>query len=64
VNQALGQMLDANGQIDQATQYYQKALTIAKAVQPDLQATRIAALENRIRAGRPEPTGGGRGAGR
>jgi tetratricopeptide (TPR) repeat protein len=64
VNQALGQMLDANGQIDQGTQYYQKALTIAKAVQPDLQATRIAALENRIRAGRPEPTGGGRGAGR
>ena len=58
VNQALGQMLDANGQVDQATQYYQKALAIAKIVQPELEAARITALEKRISAGKPEPRGG------
>jgi hypothetical protein len=58
VNQALGQMLDANGQVDQATQHYQKALAIAKSVQPELQAARITALEKRISVGKPEPTGG------
>jgi hypothetical protein len=58
VNQALGQMLDANGQVDQAMQYYQKALAIAKSVQPELQAARIAALKERISAGKTEPSGG------
>ena len=58
VNQVLGQMLDANGQVDQATQYYQKALAIAMSVQPELQAARITALERRISAGKPEPRGG------
>jgi tetratricopeptide (TPR) repeat protein len=58
VNQVLGQMLDANGQVDQAAQYYQKALAIAMSVQPELQAARITALERRISAGRPEPRGG------
>jgi len=58
VNQALGQMLDANGRVDQATPYYQKALAIAKTVQPEMQAARITALERRIAAGKPEPRGG------
>jgi tetratricopeptide (TPR) repeat protein len=58
VNQVLGQMLDANGQVDQATPYYQKALAIAMSVQPELQAARITALEGRISAGKPEPRGG------
>ena len=58
VNQALGQMLDANGQADQATKYYQKALAIAKSVQPELQAARITALEKRISSGKPDPSGG------
>jgi hypothetical protein len=58
VNQVLGQMLDANGQVDRATPYYQKALAIAMSVQPELQAARITALEGRISAGKPEPRGG------
>jgi hypothetical protein len=53
VNQGLGQMLDANGQAGQATLYYQKALAIAKSVQPELQADLIGAVEKRISAGRP-----------
>jgi hypothetical protein len=61
VNQALGQVLDANGQSEAANQYYQKALTIAKAEQPEFQAARIAALETRINSGKPDTGGGGRG---
>jgi tetratricopeptide (TPR) repeat protein len=61
VNQTLGQMLDANGQIDAANQYYQKALAIATSVQPELQEARIAALQARIKSGKPQPPGGGRG---
>jgi len=61
VNQALGQVLDANGQSEAANQYYQKALTIAKAEQPEFQAARIAALETRINSKKPDTGGGGRG---
>ena len=61
MNQALGQVLDANGQSEAANQYYQKALTIAKAEQPEFQAARIAALETRINSGKPDTGGGGRG---
>jgi predicted TPR repeat methyltransferase len=61
VNQALGQVLDANGQSEAANQYYQKALTIAKAEQPEFQAARIATLETRINSGKPDTGGGGRG---
>ena len=50
VNQALGQVLDANGQSEAANQYYQKALTIAKAEQPEFQEARIADLEKRLGA--------------
>jgi hypothetical protein len=60
VNQALGQILDASRQPDDANRYYQKALTIAKAEQPDFQGARIAALETRIKTGKPD-TGGVRG---
>jgi 4-amino-4-deoxy-L-arabinose transferase-like glycosyltransferase len=55
VNQGLGQMLDANGRASQAMAYYQKALAIAKSVQPELQADLIAVVEKRISAGKPEP---------
>src|ERR1019366_3774653 len=61
VNQALGQVLDANGQSEAANQYYQKALTIAKAEQPAFQAARIDALETRINSKKPDTGGGGRG---
>jgi hypothetical protein len=50
VNQVLGQVLDASGQPAEAVQYYQKALTIAKSVQPEFQAARIAELETRLGA--------------
>jgi hypothetical protein len=61
VNQALGQVLDANGQSEAANQYYQKALTIAKAEQPAFQAARIDALETRINRKKPDTGDGGRG---
>jgi len=61
VNQALAQVLDANGQSEAANQYYQNALTIAKAEQPEFQAARIAALETQINSGKPDTGGGGRG---
>src|ERR1017187_9277707 len=61
VNQALGQVLDANGQSEAANQYYQKALTIAKAEQPAFQAARIDALETRINSKKPDTGGGGPG---
>ena len=54
VNQALGQVLDANGQSEAADPYYQKALTIAKAEQPEFEAARIDALETRIHSGASE----------
>lgn len=58
VNQALGQMLDANGQVDRATDSYRKALAIAKSVQPEYQAARITQIERRLATGKPEPRGG------
>jgi Flp pilus assembly protein TadD len=61
ITQTLAQMLDANGQIDEANQYYQKALALATSVQPEFQAARIAALQARIKRGTPDPPGAGRG---
>ncbi len=61
VNEALGHVLDANGQSEAANPYYQKALAIAKAEQPEFQAARIDALETRIQCGKPDAVGGGRG---
>jgi tetratricopeptide (TPR) repeat protein len=61
VNQALGQILDASRQPDDANRYYQKALTIAKAEQPAFQAARIDELETRINSKKPDTGGGGRG---
>jgi 4-amino-4-deoxy-L-arabinose transferase-like glycosyltransferase len=55
VNDAMGQALEANGQGDDAVRYYQKALTIAKAVQPEFQQGRIADLEARLRSGNGKP---------
>ncbi len=50
VNDMLGQAAEANGQPDDAARYYQKALTIAKSVQPGFQEARIADLEKRLGA--------------
>ena len=48
VNSMLGEALDASGQTSDATRYYQKALTIAKSMQPEFQAAMIADLEKRL----------------
>jgi hypothetical protein len=50
VNEMLGQAAEANGQPDDAARYYQKALTIAKSIQPGFQENRIADLEKRLGA--------------
>jgi tetratricopeptide (TPR) repeat protein len=55
VNTMLGHALDGNGQADDAAPYYQKALAIAKAVQPEFQQARIADLEARLGSGRRRP---------
>ena len=52
VNDMLGQATEANGQPDDAARYYQKALTIARSVEPGFQAARIADLEKRLGAGK------------
>ena len=52
VNDMLGQAAEANGQPDDAARYYQKALTIAKSVEPGFQEARIAELEKRLGAGK------------
>ena len=52
VNDMLGQASEASGQPDDAARYYQKALTIAKSMQPGFQEARIADLEKRLGAGK------------
>ena len=52
VNTMLGEALDASGQTSDSTRYYQKALTIAKSVQPEFQAAMIADLEKRLGVGK------------
>jgi 4-amino-4-deoxy-L-arabinose transferase-like glycosyltransferase len=52
VNAMLGEALRANGQAGDAAQYDRKALAIAKAVQPEFQATLIADLEARLEIGK------------
>ena len=52
VNDILGQAAEASGQPDDAARYYQKALTIAKSIQPGFQEARIADLEKRLGAGK------------
>ena len=52
VNDMLGQATEASGQPDDAARYYQKALTIAKSMEPGFQEARIADLEKRLGAGK------------
>jgi 4-amino-4-deoxy-L-arabinose transferase-like glycosyltransferase len=52
VNDMLGQAAEASGQPDDAARYYQKALTIAKSMEPGFQEARIADLEKRLGAGK------------
>jgi 4-amino-4-deoxy-L-arabinose transferase-like glycosyltransferase len=50
VNEMLGQATEASGQPGDAARYYQKALTIAKSVEPGFQEAKIADLEKRLGA--------------
>jgi 4-amino-4-deoxy-L-arabinose transferase-like glycosyltransferase len=52
VNAMMGQALDANGRAAEACQYYERALTIAKTVEPRFQGASIARLERRLGVGR------------
>ncbi len=47
-NQAMGAALDAAGRRDEAREYYQKALDLAKSTEPRFQESIIAALEKRL----------------
>ncbi len=48
VNATLGHALDANGRPDEATAYYQRALELARTVEPSFQSSSVAALERRL----------------
>jgi len=50
VNEMMGEALDANGRPDEATTYYQKALMLAKTVEPSFQASLVAGAEKRLSA--------------
>ena len=50
VNEMMGEALDANGRREDATAYYQKALTLAKTVEPTFQASLVASLDKRLAA--------------
>jgi hypothetical protein len=52
VNAMMGQALDANGRAAEAGPYYEKALTIAKTVEPRFQSALIARLEKRLGGGK------------
>jgi tetratricopeptide (TPR) repeat protein len=48
VNEMMGEALDANGRPEDATAYYQKALTLAKTVEPSFQGSLVASLDKRL----------------
>jgi hypothetical protein len=50
VNMMMGQALDANGRRDEARPYYEKALRLAKTVEPKFQVSYVAGLEERLGA--------------
>jgi len=52
-NATMGRALDANGRSPEARPYFEKALMLAKAVEPAFQRAAIAALEERLRATQP-----------
>ncbi|WP_433967177.1 tetratricopeptide repeat protein [Tunturiibacter gelidiferens] len=45
----LGKALDANGRPEDALPFYQKALSLAKTVQPAFQISSVADLEQRLK---------------
>lgn len=53
VNAAVGKALDANGRADEALPYYQKALTLALAAQPDFQEPLIKTVQRRLATNQP-----------
>jgi hypothetical protein len=50
VNEMMGAALDANGRREEATPFYEKALTLAKNVAPVFQIASVAGLEKRLAA--------------
>jgi len=52
VNAIMGQALDANERSEDATPYYQKALSLAKTVEPTFQISSVAGLEQRLQQNR------------
>lgn len=52
VNATLGQALEANGQPNKAVPYYQKALMLAKTVEPQFQSASVVSLQGRL-GGKP-----------
>jgi tetratricopeptide (TPR) repeat protein len=48
VNAMMGQALDANGRPEDARPYYERALTLAKTVEPTFQVSSVAGLEERL----------------
>ena len=53
VNATMGKALDANGRAEEALPYYQKALTLALAAEPDFQQSLIKALQRRLSTNQP-----------
>jgi tetratricopeptide (TPR) repeat protein len=53
VNATMGRALDANGRSPEARPYFEKALMLAKTVEPAFQKAPIAVLEERLRAPQP-----------
>ena len=50
VNATMGRALDANGRASEARPYFEKALMLAKTVEPAFQRASVAGLEERLRA--------------
>ena len=53
VNATLGKALDANGRAEEALPYYQKALTLALAAQPEFQQSLIKSVQHRLATNQP-----------
>jgi Flp pilus assembly protein TadD len=53
VNATLGKALDANGRSQEALPYFQKALQLAQAAQPQFQESLIKGMEERSGQNRP-----------
>jgi tetratricopeptide (TPR) repeat protein len=53
VNSTMGRALDASGRAEEALPYYQKALTLALAAQPEFQQSLVKSLQRRLSTNQP-----------